>query len=129
MEFLSSIKRSKIRFNLNDSSVPSKLPKEVKDLMGDIADVAMYVKAYKEIGGDHEAVPFGRIKREEVIKAKEILDELTVKVKEKDKLEKEKSKESGSAIFQQEMQSKVEEISELSSNYYHQMPKVSIETR
>ena len=86
MELLQTIKRSKIRFDLTDSTIPTRLPKEVKDLLYDIADVAMYIKAYKEIGGDHEALPFGRIKRDEVLKAKAALDELSRKVKQKDKL-------------------------------------------
>jgi hypothetical protein len=127
MEILRPIKRSKIRFNLQDSSVPSKLSKEVRDMIKDISDVAMYVKAYKEIGGDHEAVPFGRIKREVVLQAKEILDELSLKAKQKQTLKKKtdlgNNKE---ANCQQELQYVVEEISRLSSEYYHLLPKVSL---
>ena len=125
---LRPIKRSKIRFNLQDSSVPSKLSKEVEDLISNIADVAMYVKAYKEIGGDHEAVPFGRIKREVVLEAKGILEELTLKAKQKKTLQQKTFSDFGNKTepnCQQELQYVVEEISRLSSEYYHLLPKVT----
>ena len=133
MEMLKPIKRSKIRFYLDDSSVPSKLPKEVKSLLKDLADVAMYVKAYKEIGVDDDAVPFGRIKKEVVLDAKKILDELSVKVKEKKTKEEMTFKEDSTKEDkvpnakiknQQELQSLAEEISRLSSEYYQLLPKV-----
>ena len=141
MELLQTIKRSKIRFDLTDSTIPTRLPKEVKDLLYDIADVAMYIKAYKEIGGDHEALPFGRIKRDEVLKAKAALDELSRKVKQKDKLRRNMldsrqntrcgklvsnnvSKENTNC--KQELQDVMEEISRLSSEYYHLLPKVGV---
>ena len=132
MEMLKPIRRSKIRFNLDDSKVPSKLPKEVKALVKDLADVAMYVKAYKEIGVDDEAVPFGRIKRKVVLDAKKILDELEINVKEITKMRKapfnddsNKEDDSKAAKRQQELQSVMEKISRLSSEYYHLLPKVS----
>ena len=122
---LKPIKRSKIRFNLKDYSVPSKLSKEVREMINDIADVAMYVKAYKEVGGDHEAVPFGRIKRDVVLNAKGILEELALKTKQKKTLRK-KTEVSNKDMTncQQELQYVVEEISRLSSEYYHLLPKV-----
>ena len=134
MEMLKPIKRSKIKFNLDDSNVPSKLPKEVKSLVKDLADVAMYVKAYKEIGVDDDAVPFGRIKKEVVLDAKKILDELSVKIKEKKTREEARFKEDSIKADkladsklknQQELQSLAEEISRLSSEYYQLLPKVS----
>ena len=128
---LKPIKRSKIRFNLDDSKVSSKLPKEVKALVKDIADVAMYFKAYKEIGVDDDAVPFGRIKKNVVLDAKKILDELEVLIKEKNQnpsyiggtTKKDNSK---TIKRQQELQSVMEQISRLSSEYYHLLPKVSL---
>ena len=54
----------------------------------DIANVSLYLEAYKEIGGDHEAVPFGRIKRSTVEKAKEILIQLEGLINEKIKIER-----------------------------------------
>ena len=134
MDMIRPIKRSKIRFDLQDSSVPSKLSKEVKDMIKDISDVAMYVKAYKEIGGDHDAVPFGRIKREVVMEAKRILDELSLKVIQKETLRnkaslwKQITVNKQEANCQQELQYVVEEISRLSSEYYHLLPKVSLKS-
>ena len=130
MEMLKPIKRSKIRFNLEDSKIPSKLPKEVKALVKDLADVAMYVKAYKEIGVDEDAVPFGRIKKEVVLDAKKILDQLTIKVKEKNSKQEftlgdDKEDNSKAVKRQQELQYLMEQISHLSSEYYQLLPKVS----
>ena len=134
MEMLKPIKRSKIKFNLDNSNAPSKLPKEVQSLVKDLADVAMYVKAYKEIGVDDDAVPFGRIKKEVVLDAKKILDELSVKIKEKKTREEARFKEDSIKADrlaesklknQQELQSLAEEISRLSSEYYQLLPKVS----
>ena len=134
MEMLKPIKRSKIRFNLDDSKVPSKLAKEVKALIKDIADVTMYFKAYKEIGVDDDAVPFGRIKKSVVLDAKKILDELEVLIKEKNQNPLGRytmgstTKEDNSKTInrQQELQSVMEQISRLSSEYYHLLPKVSL---
>ena len=134
MEMLKPIKRSKIRFNLDDSKVSSKLPREVKALVKDIADVAMYFKAYKEIGVDDDAVPFGRIKKSVVLDAKKILDELEVLIKEKNQNPLGRytmggtTKEDNSKTInrQQELQSVMEQISRLSSEYYHLLPKVSL---
>ena len=130
MEMLKPIKRSKIRFNLEDSNITSKLPKEVKALVKDLADVAMYVKAYKEIGVDEDVVPFGRIKKEVVLDAKKILDQLTIKVKEKNSKQEfmlgdDKEDNSKAVKRQQELQSLMEQISRLSSEYYQLLPKVS----
>ena len=126
MDMMRPIKRSKIRFDLQDSSVPSKLSKEVRSMIKDISDVAMYVKAYKEIGGDHDAVPFGRIKREVVMEAKRILDELSLKATQKETLRSKASLWSNKEEnCQQELQYVVEEISRLSSEYYYLLPKVS----
>ena len=122
IEFLRPIKRSKISFSLDDSKVPSKLPKEVQELIGEMADVGMYVKAYKKIGVVHEAVPFGRIKREVVLQAKEILETLKLKIRQKKKLNSQK--QNLLLSFEQQLQSILEEILELSSKYYHHMPKV-----
>ena len=134
---LKPIKRSKIRFNLDDSNVSSKLPKEIKALVKDIADVAMYFKAYKEIGVDDDAVPFGRIKKDVVLDAKKILDELEILIKEKNEKAINRkpclyiggtTKENNSKAIkrQQELQSVMEKISRLSSEYFHLLPKVSL---
>ena len=50
-------------------------------MVHDLANVSMYIEAYKKLGSDYDAVPFGRIKREVVEEAKEILDELKHLVK------------------------------------------------
>ena len=53
----------------------------------DVANVSLYIEAYKKIGGDHEAVPFGQINRSTVEKAREILEELKPLIAKKELIE------------------------------------------
>ena len=62
-----------------------------QDMLVDVANVSLYMEAYKEIGGDHEAVPFGRIKRSTVEKAKDILVQLETLVKDKGTIEQKRA--------------------------------------
>ena len=87
----------------------------------DISNVAMYVKAYKEVGGDQDAVPFGRIQREVVLKAKDILTEISTKIHQKNN---KGITNSPNNLNPKESQLLIEEIVTLSTNYYHLMPKV-----
>ena len=119
MEILRPIKREKIKFSLENCNVPSKLPKQVQNLIIDISNVAMYVKAYKEVGGDQDAVPFGRIQREVVLKAKDILTQISTKIHQKNN-----KGVIDSHNNPKESQLLIEEIASLSTNYYHLMPKV-----
>ena len=75
VEHLKHARKTNLKFDL-DSQVKSKLPEEVRDMMGDLINVGMYIEAYKAIGSDVDAVPFGRIRRKDVERAKEILDDL-----------------------------------------------------
>ena len=45
-------------------------------MLRDVTNVSLQIEAYKKIGADTDAVPFGRIQREAVIRAKEILEQL-----------------------------------------------------
>lgn len=64
-----------MKFDL-ESPVVSKLPLDIQTMVSDLANVSMYIEAYTKIGSDDEAVPFGRIKREVVEQAKDILTEI-----------------------------------------------------
>ena len=121
MEILRPIRREKIKFSLENCNIPSKLPKQVQNLIIDISNVAMYIKAYKEVGGDQDAVPFGRIQREVVLKAKDILTEISTKIHQKNN---KGVIDSHNNLNPKESQLLIEEIATLSTNYYHLMPKV-----
>ena len=121
MEILRPIRREKIKFSLENCNIPSKLPKQVQNLIIDISNVAMYIKAYKEVGGDQDAVPFGRIQREVVLKAKDILTEISTKIHQKNN---KGIIDSHNNRNPKESQLLIEEITTLSTNYYHLMPKV-----
>ena len=58
-----------------------------QEMLADIADVNLYLEAYKEIGSDHEAVPFGRIQRSTVEEAKDILNLLKTSIEDKETIE------------------------------------------
>ena len=85
--YLYNLKSIFLAFDL-DSKIPSKLPKNILTMMKDIANVSLYVNSYKEIGMDYEAVPFGRIKREKVLMAKNILENLRSLSKQKGTIHK-----------------------------------------
>ena len=56
--------------------------------MKELANVSMYVDSYREVGSDSSAVPFGRIKREDVEKSMTVLEELIKLVKQREQIEK-----------------------------------------
>ncbi len=60
-EHLKHYKKGELDFNL-ESSVPSRLPADVQHMLVDVTNISAYVDAYKKIGSDTDAVPFGRIK-------------------------------------------------------------------
>ena len=45
-------------------------------MLRDVTNVSLQIDAYKKIGADTDAVPFGRIQRDTVVRAREILDQL-----------------------------------------------------
>lgn len=124
-EHLERVRKTAIEFDLK-SDVPSRLPKEIQYLMKDVSNVAMYVNAYKEIGVDTAEVPFGRIKREVVEEAKKLLVKIKPLVKDKSAIEERRAKNNTEAL-QQQLFEVLDEISELSSEYFHLMPKNNFE--
>ena len=52
----------------------------------DIANVSMYTDSYRNLSFDDEAVPFGQIKKEEVEKARQILDKIRLLIVDKEKV-------------------------------------------
>ena len=128
-EKIKRVKKSSLAFNL-DTNCQSKLPIEIQTMMKDLANVSMYIEAYKKIGMDYEALPFGRIKREKVLEAKEILDKLKSLAEEKSKLTKErmnnyeKIQQNPEKLNQinEKIREVAEKITELSTEYHYLMP-------
>ncbi len=125
LELTKHVKRAALKFDL-ESKVPSRLPKSVRDMVEDLTNVSMYMEEYRRLGSDIQSVPFGRIKREKVEKAKEILIELTRWIKDKRQIEYKRYTNSSEAL-QVRLFDCLEEIFRLSSEYYHLMPKKGFE--
>ena len=77
------LKKKSIVFDL-ETSIRSNLSTPVQTLLKDIANVSMYINAYKKIGVDYEAVPFGHIKKDNLYKARSLLKELKLMAKTTD---------------------------------------------
>ena len=94
----------------------------------DVTNVSLQIEAYKKIGADTDSVPFGRIKREVVTKAQEILSQLEPLGRQKRNIEHKRfsglptggkpNEELSRQLFET-----VQRIHVLSSEYYHLMPK------
>ena len=56
-------------------------------MLRDVTNVSAHIDAYKKIGADIHSVPFGRIKRDVVIKSQEILGKLEPLVRQKSDIE------------------------------------------
>ncbi len=137
-EHLQRVRKKELQFDL-ESSIPSKLPKSVQRLFSDLTNVSMYVNAYKSIGCDVESMPFGRIKKEAVMEAKDILDKLEKLIKKNERFDTEIAKLKRKARLTSESDQKkikdeeakkqelVEEIYRLSSEYYYKLPKGNVE--
>ena len=95
-----------------------------------------HLQAYKSIGIDVDAVPFGRIRRKDVLKAQGIIKEAKESLKQKEKLEQQRYKH----LYDDSKQTKEKlnkvnddlyEVSEklalLTTEYYYLMPKAGFD--
>ena len=93
----------------------------------------MYIDAYKKIGVDHEAVPFGHIKKDNLYKARSLLKELKSMVKTKEekirKFDHSAKPKTVTANLELSELSKLmmEQILNLSTEYYYLMPRSGYE--
>ena len=88
---LKHVKKSQLKFDL-DSKIPSKLPQSIQNMLKEVTNINMYMDDYRSIGADVDAMPFGRIDKKVVLKAKENLEKIKVLVEKKAELDKEKLK-------------------------------------
>ena len=129
MELATKVIRPPVNIDLK-STKTSSLPKLVVKLLEEAASPAMLEKAYTSAGDiDTGAVPFSRIKREVVEKARGMLTEIGPLVEEKEKLDSKKYEVEGEK--QAEVLAKLDKvlvkICQLSSEYYHLVPKPGFE--
>ncbi|XP_045173685.2 poly [ADP-ribose] polymerase tankyrase-like [Mercenaria mercenaria] len=100
-----------------ESSIPSKLPVDVQDLLKEMADVGMMQAAMKNAKVAEEYMPFGRIKRDVLVEARKLLQKIGDIVVD---IEKNKT---NLAFDQSEHQANCEKISALSTEYYSLIPQ------
>lgn len=99
------------------SDVPSKLPHPVQDLLEELTCVDMLLAFAKSKGVDEEVMPFGRIRRDVLVSAHKILQQLeelikTVDIQQKNLL----------TTPINEYQSNCEKIATLTNEFYHLVP-------
>ncbi|XP_055957133.1 poly [ADP-ribose] polymerase tankyrase [Patella vulgata] len=99
------------------SKLPSKLSPQVLDLMKEMCDKSMLEQATRKIGLDPSLMPFGQIKREVLLEARKILQQLGELISIVEKQESNLLSE-----VQNELQTNVEKICKLTNEYYHLIP-------
>ncbi|BFZ11859.1 hypothetical protein BsWGS_14898 [Bradybaena similaris] len=109
-------KQHKIEFNL-ESSLPTKLPEPVFDLISEMSSVSMLLASTNKFGLDENFMPFGRIKRETLLEARRLLTEISELIDKVTKL-----RNNLTVDVQGEYQSNCEEIAKLTNEYYHLVP-------
>ena len=95
-------------------------------MLRDVTNVSAHIDAYKKIGADTDAVPFGRIRRDIVLSAQEILFKLEPLVRQKGDIETKRFKNPCEELNRRLFET-VQRIHELTSQYYHLMPKKGYE--
>ncbi|XP_059138557.1 poly [ADP-ribose] polymerase tankyrase-like isoform X2 [Physella acuta] len=109
-------KQQKIEFNF-ESSLPSKLPEPVFDLLTEFSSVNMLLASVQKVGLNEDFMPFGRMKRETLLNARKILTDIGDLIEKITKLRNNLLTNVGT-----EYQSNCEEIAKLTNEYYHLIP-------
>ncbi|CAG5125123.1 unnamed protein product, partial [Candidula unifasciata] len=109
-------KQHKVEFNL-ESSLPTKLPEPVFDLVSEVSSVNMLLASTNKFGLDEDFMPFGRIKRETLLEARRLLTDISELIDKVTKL-----RNNLTVDVQAEFQSNCEEIVKLTNEYYHLVP-------
>ncbi|XP_052272329.1 poly [ADP-ribose] polymerase tankyrase-like isoform X2 [Dreissena polymorpha] len=99
-----------------ESRIPSQLPASVQLLLNEMIDVGMMQAALKKANMAEEYMPFGRIKREILIKARKMLHQIGEYVLEIDK------RKSVQTFDKSEYHDFCVKISQLSTDYYSLIP-------
>ncbi|GFO49166.1 poly [ADP-ribose] polymerase [Plakobranchus ocellatus] len=106
----------KVDFNF-ESSIPSKLPEAVFDLLSELSSVNMLEASVKKVGLNEDFMPFGRMKRDTLLEARRVLTDISELIDKVAKLRNNLTME-----LHAEYQSNCEEIAKLTNEYYHLVP-------
>lgn len=109
-------KQHKVDFNF-ESSIPSKLPEPVFDLLSEMSSVNMLEASIKKVGLNEDFMPFGRMKRETLLEARRVLTDISELIEKVVKLRNNLTVDQHA-----EYQSNCEEIAKLTNEYYHLVP-------
>ena len=119
------IKKPEVKLNLK-THLPLQVPLPLAHLLHDMSDFNMLRQAFShEIDIDSSCIPFGRIDRTVVEKAKELLEKIKSKVEKREKIEATKYTKANTNF--DELGRITEELCEMSSEYYHLVPKEELE--
>ena len=128
-ELATKVIQPSVRIDLRTEK-QSSLPFSLLRLLKEASDPAMLAAAYKKDASiDTQAVPFDRIKREVVMKAMEMLEQLEPLIQRREKLDSEKYEAEGEKqqkIFD-ELGVVLGSICSLSTEYYYLVPKPGFE--
>ncbi|GFR67750.1 poly [ADP-ribose] polymerase [Elysia marginata] len=109
-------KQHKVDFNF-ESSIPSKLPEPVFDLLSEMSSVNMLEASIQKVGLNEDFMPFGRMKRKTLIEARRVLTDISELIEKVVKL-----RNNLTTDLHAEYQSNCEEIAKLTNEYYHLVP-------
>ncbi|KAK3611456.1 hypothetical protein CHS0354_032737 [Potamilus streckersoni] len=107
----------KVNFSLETSSL-SKLSAEVQDVVKEMANVGMMEAALKKASVEEDLMPFGRLKREALIEARKILQQLGELIQTKVTL-----KRNFTTTNVEDYHKICEGIAKLSTEYYNLVPQ------
>ncbi|XP_074658150.1 poly [ADP-ribose] polymerase tankyrase-like [Tubulanus polymorphus] len=110
-------KVSKVKLSLQ-SDVKSTLPDHIQEIFKELTNINMLSKALESFDIDEDYMPFGKIKKEALLKAREILEHikpLQEKIAHHHRQETQK-------LTREECHQIYEEIAKLSNDYYHLVP-------
>ncbi|KAL3874859.1 hypothetical protein ACJMK2_037816 [Sinanodonta woodiana] len=107
----------KVNFSL-ETSIVSKLSAEVQDVIKEMANVGMMEAALKKASVEEDLMPFGRLRREALIEARKILQQLGELIKAKGTM-----KRNFTTTNVDDYHKICEEIAKLSTDYYNLVPQ------
>lgn len=100
-----------------DKCPPSKIEKNVRELIEEIANITMYTKALRQMGFDLETTPISNLSKDSIQKAKDVLKQLSEALVENTEISKK-----GLGADLEQLTLVREKMIELSNQYYELIP-------
>ncbi|XP_071119721.1 poly [ADP-ribose] polymerase tankyrase-like isoform X1 [Haliotis cracherodii] len=108
----------------NKSTMKSKLPSHIRDLVEELTNVKSLKAALSKEPMDTSLMPFGCIQRDRLLKARSLLQKISVLVDEVSDYRAINRSEDQTVEKKEKYQANCEEIAKLSSEYYQVIPQV-----